>query len=157
MPEQRWRVVFLCTGNACRSQMAEAWARKLLSEKIEPMSAGVLPAGLDPRAVRVMAELGVDMSSQRSKHLEELAGTPFDYLVSVCDVANRMCPHLPDDIRHIHVGFDDPPSLSLKARSEEDALKHYRRVRDELREFVTGLPLLLARSNPDSTSNEPGA
>jgi arsenate reductase (thioredoxin) len=155
MPE-RWRIVFVCTGNACRSQMAEGWARRLLPEKIEPMSAGVLPTRLDPRAVRVMAELGIDISSQRSKHLEELAGSSIDWVVTVCDAANAMCPILPADIRRIHVGFDDPPSLSLKARSEEDALKHYRRVRDELREFVMGLPRLLGESIP-ADSREPGA
>lgn len=145
MPE-RWRIVFLCTGNACRSQMAEAWARKLLPEKIEPMSAGVLPTRLDPRAVQVMAELGIDISSQRSKHLEELAGTAIDWVITVCDAANANCPILPADIRRIHAGFDDPPSLALKARTEEAALEHYRRVRDEIREFVAGLPRLLGKA-----------
>lgn len=152
MPE-RWRIVFVCTGNACRSQMAEGWARQLWPEKVDPRSAGVLPTRLDPRAVRVMAELGIDISSQRSKHIEELAGTAIDWVVTVCDNANVMCPTLPDDIRHIHAGFDDPPSLSLKARSEEDALKHYRRVRDELREFVMGLPRLLDKSDCTDTKD----
>ena len=140
---ERMRIVFLCTGNACRSQMAEAWARQLHPERIEPMSAGVLPSGLDPRAVRVMAELGIDISGQRSKHIEELAGKEIDCLVTVCDWAAERCPVLPGDIRRIHAGFDDPPSLALRARSDEAALAHYRRVRDEIREFVTDLPRIL--------------
>ena len=153
MPE-RMRIVFLCTGNACRSQMAEGWARRLLPDRVEPMSAGVSPAGLDPRAVRVMAELGIDISSHRSKHIEELAGTEIDCVITVCDWARERCPILPGDIRRIHAGFDDPPSLAIGARSEEAALAHYRRVRDEIREFVVGLPRALGmnregQSKPD--------
>ena len=150
---ERLRIVFLCTGNACRSQMAEAWARKLLPESVEPMSAGVMPSGLDPRAVRVMAELGIDISGQRSKHIEELADAGIDCVVSVCDWAAERCPTLPGDIRRIHAGFDDPPSLALRARDEQAALAHYRRVRDEIREFVSGLPRLLGM--PGSEQDPP--
>src|SRR5436190_16092182 len=86
------RVLFLCTGNSCRSQMAEGFARQLRGDRIEPYSAGVEPHGMNPRAVKAMAEAGVDISTQRSKHADELRGVPFDYVVTVCDHANEACP-----------------------------------------------------------------
>jgi arsenate reductase len=138
------KVLFLCTGNSCRSQMAEGWSRHLLPDRIEPYSAGVEPKELDPRAVRVMAECGVDISGQRSKHLNELAEPSFDGVVTVCDGARESCPVFPDDTRFVHAGFDDPPRLARSARSEESALEHYRRVRDEIRAFVDHLPGPLA-------------
>jgi arsenate reductase len=139
------RVLFLCTGNSCRSQMAEGWSRHLLPDRIEAYSAGVEPTGLDPRAVRVMAERGVDISGQRSKHLHEVAEVAFDGVVTVCDGARERCPVFPGDARVVHVGFDDPPRLARDARSEEAALEPYRRVRDEIRAFVDRLPGPLAR------------
>jgi arsenate reductase len=148
-PVQKLKVLFLCTGNSCRSQMAEGWARQLKSDVIEPYSAGIEPHGLDPRAVRVMAEAGVDISGQRSKGVEELKDIPFDYVVTVCDQAHESCPLFPGRTQVIHVSFDDPPRLAKQAKDEQEALSHYRRVRDEIRAFIETLPDGLAR--PEST------
>jgi arsenate reductase len=134
------KVLFLCTGNSCRSQMAEGWARHLKGDVIEPYSAGIEPRRLDPRAVEVMAEAGVDISSQRSKHVDELRHIEFDTVVTVCDHAHEHCPSFPGRTRLVHVGFDDPPQLAAGAKTEEEVLGHYRRVRDEIREFVERLP-----------------
>jgi len=148
---QRKRVLFLCTGNSCRSQMAEAWARRLLGDRVEAYSAGVAPSGLDPRAIKAMAEVGIDISGQRSKHVEELAGLDFDYVITLCDQAQQSCPVLPARVRVIHHGFQDPPLLALSARDEEEAMGHYRRIRDEIRRFVEGLPELLAEFSPEGS------
>jgi arsenate reductase len=134
------KILFLCTGNSCRSQMAEGWARALRGDVIEPYSAGIETHGMNPRAVKVMAEAGVDISGQRSKHVDELADVAFDVVVTVCDRANESCPFFPGNVKRIHVGFDDPPALAKNAASEEEALDHYRRVRDEIREYVAGMP-----------------
>mgnify|MGYP000906935787 CR=1 FL=1 len=137
----RLKVLFLCTGNSCRSQMAEGWARALKADTIEPYSAGIETHGLNPNAVRVMAEAGVDLSSQRSQHVDELARIPFDVVVTVCGHAHESCPAwLGSKSRVVHVGFDDPPRLAKTARTEDEALAHYRRVRDEIRAFVLGMP-----------------
>ncbi|MBI2431755.1 MAG: arsenate reductase ArsC [Candidatus Hydrogenedentes bacterium] len=138
------RVLFLCTGNSCRSQMAEGWARQLKSNEIEAYSAGIETHGLNPSAVKVMAEAGVDISGQRSKNVQELLDAPFDYVVTVCDNARETCPVFPGKSTVIHMGFDDPPKLARDASSEEEALSHYRRVRDEIRDFVEDLPAWLA-------------
>ena len=130
------KVLFLCTGNSCRSQMAEGWARHLKPDAIEAYSAGVEPHGMNPLAVKVMAEAGVDISRQHSKHVNELAAVPFDYVVTVCDHANETCPVFPGKVKRLHVSFDDPPRLAKDARSEAEALPHYRRVRDEIRDFI---------------------
>jgi len=140
---ERLKLLFLCTGNACRSQMAEGWTKHLKADVIEPHSAGVNPHGLDPRAVKVMAEAGVDISSHRSKHVRELAGIAFDYVVTVCGNANEQCPFFPGKTKVVHVGFDDPPKRAAEARTEEEALDHYRRIRDEIRDFVRKQPMLL--------------
>ena len=138
------RILFLCTGNSCRSQMAEGFARHLRGAGIDAYSAGIAPHGLDPRAVRVMAEAGVDISTQRSKHVDELAGIAFDWVVTVCGHADEHCPAFPGPTRVVHTGFDDPPALARAARSEEEALAPYRRVRDEIRAFIETLPGSLA-------------
>ena len=138
------KVLFLCTGNSCRSQMAEGWARALKGDVIEPYSAGVETHGLDRRAVKAMAEVGVDISGQRSKHVDTLKDTGFDYVVTVCDSAREACPVFPGRTRMVHRDFDDPPILARNARSEEEALAHYRRVRDEIRRFVESMPEGLA-------------
>ncbi|MDB5355238.1 MAG: arsC [Phycisphaerales bacterium] len=140
----RQRILFLCTGNSCRSQMAEGWARKLKPEAIEPFSAGTEPHGMNPRAVRAMAEAGVDISSHHSKHVDTLKDIPLDYVVTVCDHANETCPVFPGHAKRVHVGFDDPPRLAIDARTEEEAMNHYRRVRDEIRDFIATLPEGLA-------------
>jgi arsenate reductase len=136
---KRMKVLFLCTGNSCRSQMAEGWARHLKSDVIKPYSAGMEPHGLDPRAVRVMDEAGVDISGHRAKHLDELKGSDFDCVVTVCDHANEVCPFFPGEAKRVHKNFDDPPRLARGAKTEEEALNHYRRVRDEIRAFVETL------------------
>lgn len=133
------RLLFLCTGNACRSQMAEGWARHLLGETIEAFSAGVEAHGLDPRAVAVMAEAGVDISGHRSKRLDELARGDFDLVITLCDAAAATCPTFPGASCHLHHPFDDPPRLARSATSPEAALEAYRRVRDEIRDFVATL------------------
>jgi len=129
--------------------MAEGWARHLRGDRIEPYSAGIEPHGLDPRAVRVMVEEGVDISRHRSKHVDELSGITFDYVITVCDHAGEQCPVFAGPTEVIHVGFDDPPRLAQGARTEEEALAPYRQVRDEVRGFVDSLPeSLSARRAP---------
>ncbi len=134
------KVLFLCTGNACRSQMAEGWARHLKRDVIEPFSAGVAPKQLDPNAVKVMREAGVDITGHRAKPLAELTGIDPDYVVTVCGHAHETCPAFPGRAKVIHRGFDDPPKLSEGAKTQEEALMHYRRVRDEIRSFVETFP-----------------
>ena len=143
------KILFLCTGNSCRSQMAEGWARHLKGDRLEAHSAGIEARGLDPRAVRVMAEAGVDISGQRSTAVADLAAVAFDYVVTVCDHAAETCPVFPARTAVVHVGFDDPPRLAQGAATEEEALAHYRRVRDQIREFVETLPEALAARPAD--------
>ena len=105
------RILFLCTGNSCRSQMAEGWARHLKGDVIESHSAGIETHGFNPNAVRVMEEAGVDISRHRSKHIRELADLEFDYVITVCGHADENCPIFPGKTKIVHVGFDDPPKL----------------------------------------------
>jgi len=137
------KVLFLCTANASRSQMAEGWARHLLGDVVEPYSAGVDPRGVNPVALKVMAEVGVDISKQRSKHVNDVKGIPFDYVVTLCDQAQEACPVFPGGGTRVHVGFDDPYTLAEGMQSEVEKLKVYRRVRDEIRDFVESLPAAL--------------
>ena len=134
------KILFLCTGNSCRSQMAEGWARHLKSDVIEAFSAGIETHGLNPYAVKVMIEVGVDITGQHSKHLDELKEIDFDYVITVCDNAHESCPMFPGKTTVVHVGFDDPPRLAKEAETEEDALNCYRSVRDEIKAFVQGMP-----------------
>jgi len=134
------KILFLCTGNSCRSQMAEGWARHLKSDVIKAYSAGTESHGLNPRAVAVMRESGIDISGHRSKLVDELMNIEFDYVVTLCGDARENCPFFPGKTKRIHAGFDDPPRLAESARSEEEALDHYRRVRDEIKAFVGMLP-----------------
>jgi len=120
--------------------MAEGWARRLKGNRLEPYSAGVEVHGLNERAVRVMAEEGVDISGHRSKRVDELSDVAFDYVVTLCGHARETCPVFPGRTKVVHVGFDDPPRLAEGAASEDEALGHYRRVRDEIRAFVETLP-----------------
>ena len=140
---RRLNVLFLCTGNSCRSQMAEGWARHLKAGQVEAYSAGIERHGLNPNAVAVMAEAGVDISGHHSKLLDELKDVAFDYVVTVCGHAHETCPVFPDRAKVVHAGFDDPPRLAAEAPSEEEALRHYRRVRDEIRAYVEQLPGIL--------------
>ena len=134
------KILFLCTGNACRSQMAEGWARHLKGDRIEAHSAGIAPHGLDVDAVRVMAEAGVDISGHRSKHVDELSGVRFDHVVTVCGHAHERCPVFSSGAKVVHVGFDDPPRLAAEADTDRQRLVPYRRVRDQIRAFVQTLP-----------------
>ena len=136
-------MLFLCTRNACRSQIAEAWARHLKADVVEPYSAGTHARGLDPLAVKAMAEVGLDISGQSSKALSDVSHIPFDYVVTVCSDAHESCPVFPGRATVVHVGFDDPPRLATHAASEEEALTHYRRVRDEIRAFIEQFPHVL--------------
>jgi arsenate reductase len=150
----KMKILFLCTGNSCRSQMAEGWTRHLKGEWIEPYSAGIETHGLNPDAVRVMAEEGVNISRQHSKHVDELRGIDFDYVVTVCGHASENCPLFPGRTRVVHVGFNDPPSLVRGERDDEKRLAPYRRVRDEIRAFVEGIPQgLVARTETRSGNN----
>jgi arsenate reductase (thioredoxin) len=138
--EAKLKILFLCTGNSCRSQMAEAWTRYLKGDLIEAYSAGTEPKGIDPRAVKAMAEVGIDISHQRSKSTIKLIDIEFDFVITLCDDAQQSCPFFPAKTAIIHHRFDDPPTLAKDARSEEEAMGHYRRVRDEIRSFVETLP-----------------
>ena len=138
------KVLFLCTGNSCRSQMAEGWAKHLRADRIDAYSAGVEPHGMNARAVQVMREAGVDISGHHSKHVDELANVAFDYVITVCDHANETCPIFPGKTRVVHVGFDDPPRLAQESKTEEEALGHYRRVRDEIRAFIENFDSVVA-------------
>ncbi len=140
-------VLFLCTGNSCRSQMAEGFARSLKSSEIDAYSAGVERHGLNPDAVRVMAEAGVDISGQSSKTVDELPSLRFDYVVTLCGHASENCPFFPGATKRLHVGFDDPPSLAKNAKNEEERLAPYRTVRDAVRRFVEAMPGNLQAGN----------
>ncbi len=133
------KILFLCTGNSCRSQMAEGWTRHLKDDVLDVYSSGIEKHSLNPLAVRVMAEVGVDISIHRSKTIEDLLVKEFDYVITVCDHAHESCPLFPGKARIIHRGFDDPPRLAADATNEEEALDHYRRVRDEIGDFVKQL------------------
>jgi arsenate reductase len=137
---EKLKILFLCTGNSCRSQMAEGWTRHLKGDLIEPYSAGVEPHGIDPRAVAAMAEAGVDISRHQSKDVSTLDDIDFGVVVTVCDRAHESCPFFSALTKKLHVGFDDPPRLAAGSSTEEEAMAHYRRVRDEIRQFVEGLP-----------------
>jgi len=137
---EKWKILFLCTGNSCRSQMAEGWTRHLKNDVLEPYSAGVKPKGVDPRAVKAMAEAGVDISGQTSKDIKDLEEMVFDFVVTLCDNARESCPYFPAKTKMLHRGFDDPPRLAADAQGERAAMAHYCRVRDEIRDFVQNLP-----------------
>jgi len=137
---EKLKILFLCTGNSCRSQMAEGWARYLKGDAIEAYSAGIETHGLNPIAVKVMAESGVDISSYRSTNVADLMDIPFDYVITVCGHADENCPMFPGNSRIVHVGFDDPPQLARDAKSVQESLDCYRRVRDEIRIYIETLP-----------------
>ena len=139
-PVRKLRVLFLCTGNSCRSQMAEGWARALKGDVVEAYSAGIEKHGMNSHAIKVMAEAGVDISKQYSKTTAEIGPVQFDYVVTVCGHANENCPIFPGKAKVVHVGFEDPPRLSKDMPEGEGKLAVYRRVRDEIRRFVETLP-----------------
>jgi len=137
--DHKLKILFLCTGNSCRSQMAEAWTNKLKGDQFEAYSAGIEPKEVDHRAVKAMAEAGVDISAQKSKDIDSLGNLEFDYVITLCDNAKQSCPFFPAKTRLLHQGFEDPPKLAENAKNEEEAMSHYRRVRDEIRAFVEEL------------------
>lgn len=134
------KILFLCTGNSCRSQMAEAWAKALKSDVIEAYSAGVVPKGIDQKAVKAMAEVGIDISNYKSKDIGALGNITFDYVITLCDHAYQTCPIFPGAKKQVHRSFEDPPRLAQNAKTEEEAMVHYRRIRDEIKAFVETLP-----------------
>lgn len=136
----RRKMLILCTGNSCRSQMAEGWVRALKGDLFDVWSAGIEKHGMNPFAIQVMAEAGVDISAHWSKLAAELPEQEYDYIVTVCGHASENCPYFPGSARRVHAGFDDPPRLAKDAKTEEEALGHYRRVRDEIRRWAEGLP-----------------
>lgn len=144
MNNEKTKVLFLCTGNSCRSQMAEGWARHLKGDVIEAYSAGIETHGLNPNAVRVMSEAGVDISGHKSQNSNEFKDITFDVVVTVCGHAHENCPVYLGKGKVVHAGFPDPPKmakeLAEKGASEEEQLDCYRKVRDEIREFVNTLP-----------------
>jgi len=141
---KKLKILFLCTGNSCRSQMAEGWAHALKSDVIEAYSAGIETHGLNPNAVKVMADAGVDISHHKSENVADLLHIPFDYVITVCGHANEHCPIFPGKAKVVHVGFDDPPKLARELAAQgadaEAQLDCYRRVRDEIKAFVETLP-----------------
>lgn len=140
MKAQKATILFLCTGNSCRSQMAEAWTRHLKSDILDPFSAGVSPTRLDPLAVTVMQEVGIDISAQQAKEINQLSRKEFDYVITVCNHANESCPFFPGKIKRIHKNFDDPPRLTTEESDSEKKIAVYRQVRDEIRAFVETFP-----------------
>ncbi len=141
---KKLKLLFLCTGNSCRSQMAEGWTRKLKNDRIEVFSAGVETHGLNPNAVKVMAEAGIDISNHRSKLIDKFKDIDLDVVVTVCGHAHETCPYFPPRCKVIHAGFDNPPKkareLGERGASEDAQLDCFRTVRDAIREFVEGLP-----------------
>ena len=134
------KILFLCTGNSCRSQMAEGWARHLKGTVLEPYSAGIEKHGMNPHAIKVMAEVGVDISQHYSKTPHDIGPVEFDYVVTVCGHADQNCPVFPGKTKVVHVGFEDPPKLTRQLPDGEEKLAVYRRVRDEIRRFIETLP-----------------
>lgn len=131
------RVLFLCTGNACRSQIAEGWARHLKGDVMEVFSAGLIPGRVNERAIAVMAEAGVDISGHRSKHMDEFAAMDFDYVVTVCDHVHEVCPVFPRARRQVHKGFEDP---SFMQAGEDEIMAAFRKLRDDMRKFIETMP-----------------
>ncbi len=144
---KRMRVLFLCSGNSCRSQMAEGWTKKLKGKVIDAYSAGIERHGIDASAAAVMKEVGIDISGNRSKTMEDLQGIDFDYVITLCGYASENLPSELGQVKKLHRRFVHPMRLALRAENEDEELAAYRKVRDEIREFVEGLPehLLNAR------------
>ncbi|UDQ99512.1 arsenate reductase ArsC [Lentisphaerota bacterium WC36G] len=141
---EKLNLLFLCTGNSCRSQMAEGWAKALKGDLYNVYSAGIETHGLNPNAVKVMAEAGIDITNQKSQHIDEFDNVKLDIVVTVCGNAHETCPILPVYCKKVHVGFDDPPKmareLAEKGASEEEQLNCYREVRDQIKAFIKTLP-----------------
>ena len=135
-------ILFLCTGNSCRSQMAEGFCRHLWGNQFNVYSAGTKKHGMNERAMKVMDEAGINISSHYSKTIEELPDVTFDFVITVCDAAKEACPYFPGG-KILHVGFQDPPALTKEMKNEDEILKVYRRVRDEINNAIKTIPKLL--------------
>ena len=146
---EKLKVLYLCTGNSCRSQMAEGLTRHLKGDVIEAYSAGIETHGLNPNAVKVMAEIGIDITDQKSQNITEFKDVALDVVVTVCGHAHETCPFFPADCKVVHVGFDDPPKmakeLAEQGADEEAQLDCYRQVRDQIRAYVKTLPGVLEK------------
>jgi arsenate reductase len=136
-PKEKIKVLFLCTGNACRSQMAEGWARHLRGDIIDAYSAGIRPIGVSSRAIKAMAEAGVDISTHESKHVDELTNVDFDYVVTLCDNAAKNCPVFGREAKIIHKPFNDP---YFATGTEEQIMAEFRKTRDKIKTFIESLP-----------------
>jgi arsenate reductase len=124
------KVLLLCTHNSCRSQMAEGIVNHYLGDRFQAYSAGTEATRVNPLSIRVLAELGIDISGHRSKTLDEFAGEKFDYVITLCGSANEQCPLFIGGVQRIHIGFDDPSQVT---GAPEEILPEFRRVRDEIR------------------------
>ena len=142
------KVLFLCTGNSCRSQMAEGWCRHFWNDKFECYSAGTKKHGMNKFAVKVMKDASVDISSHYSKTTDELPKVNFDYIITVCDAAKEVCPFFHGG-KFIHMGFQDPPFLTKDLNDENQILKIYSQVRDEIKNAIIKLPEILETTNED--------
>ncbi len=139
-------VLYLCTGNSCRSQIAEGLTNMLKGDVIAAHSAGTAPAGIHPLTRTVLGEVGVDLSSHRSKHVDEFAGKTFDYIVTLCGSAAENCPRFPGRAKVVHVPFEDPAGAE---GSEEERLHLFRKTREAIREYVVNLPVDLEHFEED--------
>lgn len=140
--KEKVKILFLCTGNACRSQIAEGWARHLKSDVVDAYSAGIRPIGVSSRAMKVMAEAGVDISTHQSQHLDEFSEIDFDYVITLCDNASENCPIFPGKAKIVHKPFEDP---YFAAGSEEEIMATFRKVRDKIKSFIETLPEVLEK------------
>jgi arsenate reductase len=140
--KEKLKILFLCTGNSCRSQMAEGWAETLKSDCIEAFSAGVYPVAVNSKAIEIMAESGVNISQHRPKHVNDLCGIDFDYVITLCDNAKELCPIFSGKTKLIHKPFSDP---SMLIGSQEVITAAFRKVRDQIRDFILTLPDNLAQ------------
>jgi arsenate reductase len=147
--EKKLKILYLCTGNSCRSQMAEGFTRYLKNDRINAYSAGVNPKGIDPRAIKAMAEVGIDISRQQSKSISDVKNVEFDFVITLCENAQKTCPTFPGKAIVVHMTFEDPPRLAAKNQSEEEAMAHYRKVRDKIKAFVEELPEILNQKKQD--------
>jgi arsenate reductase (thioredoxin) len=137
---EKQRILFLCTGNSCRSQMAEGLARELQGDRYEAHSAGIETHGLNPYAVKAMAEIGIDISGQKSELLADKMAMKFDYVITVCDHARESCPLFPGETNRVHRSFPDPPLLAKSIEGEEEKMVPYREVRDMIKDFILTFP-----------------
>ncbi len=137
---EKLKILFLCTGNSCRSQMAEGWTRHLKKNLIDVCSAGIETHGLNPHAVTVMAEAGIDISNQKSTLIDDVKNQTFDYVITVCSHAHETCPFFPGRGKVIHVGFDDPPQMAKAYQTNKEKMDCYRTVRDEIKSYILSLP-----------------